>query len=122
MSSTPQDEPGPVDDTGARPTVPRHDTPAPDVHDTGVIPRTRAASTWVGLVVGIVVAVLLLVFILQNLDSVTFELFVWEFTLPAGISLLLAAIAGAVIMALAGGVRIFQIRRVAKRAGSRPAR
>ncbi len=38
--------------------------------------------------------------------------------LPAGISLLLAAIAGALIMALAGGVRIIQIRRVAKRAGS----
>ncbi|EGD25143.1 hypothetical protein HMPREF0724_10924 [Prescottella equi ATCC 33707] len=87
-------------------------------HDRHKLGRTRAATTWTGLVVGIVVAILLLIFILQNLDSVTFELFAWEFSLPAGISLLLAAIAGALIMALAGGVRIIQIRRVAKRAGS----
>lgn len=89
-------------------------------HDRHKLGRTRAATTWTGLVVGIVVAILLLIFILQNLDSVTFELFAWEFSLPAGISLLLAAIAGALIMALAGGVRIIQIRRVAKRAGAAP--
>ncbi|MFC9517164.1 lipopolysaccharide assembly LapA domain-containing protein [Nocardiaceae bacterium NPDC056970] len=87
-------------------------------HDQHKLGRTRAASTWTGLVIGIAVAILLLIFILQNLDSVTFQLFTWHFTLPAGISLLLAAIAGALIMALAGGVRIIQIRRVAKRAGT----
>ena len=54
-------------------------------------------------------------FILQNLDSVTLELFAWYFTLPLGVTLLFAAIAGAVIMALAGGVRIIQIRRAANR-------
>lgn len=72
-------------------------------------------ATWTGLVIGIVVLVLLLVFILQNLDSVTLELFGWDFTLPLGVTLLFAAIAGAVIMALAGGVRIIQIRRAANR-------
>lgn len=101
------------DTTGAHEPAPA--PPTPDVHR---LARTRAASTWTGLVIGIVVAILLLIFILQNLDSVTFEMFVWEFTLPAGISLLLAAIAGALIMALAGGVRIIQIRRIAKRASS----
>ena len=59
-------------------------------------------ATWTGLVIGIVVLVLLLVFILQNLDSVTLEMFVWEFTLPLGVTLLFAAIAGAVIMAARG--------------------
>lgn len=77
--------------------------------------HTKAAATWTGLVIGALVLVLLLVFILQNLDQVTLNVFVWEFSLPLGVSLLLAAIAGALIMALAGGVRIVQIRRVAKK-------
>ncbi|QCQ90648.1 LapA family protein [Rhodococcus sp. SGAir0479] len=121
MSETPQEYPDAVGrpaagpPSGARPAA----TPS-TAHDAAHLERTRAATTWVGLVIGIVVAILLLIFILQNLDSVTFELFAWEFTLPAGISLLLAAIAGALIMALAGGVRIIQIRRVAKRAGTLP--
>ncbi|MFD4182610.1 lipopolysaccharide assembly protein LapA domain-containing protein [Rhodococcus sp. NPDC058514] len=80
--------------------------------------HTKAAATWTGLVIGVLVLILLLVFILQNLDKVGLKLFFWEFSLPLGVSLLLAAIAGALIMALAGGVRILQIRRVAKKARS----
>ncbi|PQP20618.1 LapA family protein [Rhodococcus opacus] len=107
--------------TGPVPTDPPHPdtTPAgpehPDVARRKGITQTRVGATWTGLVIGIVVLVLLLVFILQNLDSVTLEMFVWEFTLPLGVTLLFAAIAGAVIMALAGGVRIIQIRRAANR-------
>ncbi|CAM3210554.1 lipopolysaccharide assembly protein LapA domain-containing protein [Prescottella defluvii] len=125
MTDAPSEDPGRAHEqvAGEPPTSPpaegRHETAAPTpAHDAGKLARTRAASTWTGLVIGIVVAILLLIFILQNLDSVTFQLFGWQFTLPAGISLLLAAIAGALIMALAGGVRIIQIRRVAKRAGA----
>ncbi|MGX4709946.1 lipopolysaccharide assembly protein LapA domain-containing protein [Rhodococcus sp. DMF-1] len=92
-------------------------TPDSDLRPAPEIPldRSRAASTWTGLVIGVLVLILLLVFILQNLDSVTMELFAWEFTLPLGVSLLLSAIAGALVMALAGGVRILQIKRAAKR-------
>nr|WP_258557692.1 lipopolysaccharide assembly protein LapA domain-containing protein [Rhodococcus sp. AG1013] len=125
MTDVPSEDPGRAhetvhDEPAATPSAKgRHEAAAPaPTHDAARIARTRAASTWTGLVIGIVVAILLLIFILQNLDSVTFQLFGWQFTLPAGISLLLAAIAGALIMALAGGVRIIQIRRVAKRAGA----
>ncbi|MCL2534194.1 MAG: lipopolysaccharide assembly protein LapA domain-containing protein [Nocardiaceae bacterium] len=114
MSETPQENPDAVDEPAAR----HESTTPPAPHEMGRIERTRAASAWTGLVVGLVVAVLLIIFILQNLHSVTFQLFAWHFTLPAGISLLLAAIAGALIMALVGGIRIIQIRRVAKRAGA----
>ncbi|MFF0814243.1 lipopolysaccharide assembly protein LapA domain-containing protein [Rhodococcus sp. NPDC003318] len=80
--------------------------------------HTKAAATWTGLVIGVLVLVALLVFILQNLETVTLDLFWWEFSVPLGVGLLLAAIAGALIMALAGGVRIVQIRRLAKRAAN----
>ncbi|MDT2004804.1 DUF1049 domain-containing protein [Rhodococcus opacus] len=87
----------------------------PDVARGKGIKHTRTGATWSGLVVGLVVLLVLLVFILQNLDSVTLELFAWEFTVPLGVTLLFAAIAGAVIMALVGGMRILQIRRAANR-------
>lgn len=101
-----------------------HSAPDPEaVRDTrppvGTSPdgiaHTKAAATWTGLVVGAIVLVLLLIFILQNLDAVPVSIFVWTFELPLGVSMLLAAIAGALVMALAGGVRILQIRRAAKR-------
>ncbi|MGA9872046.1 MAG: lipopolysaccharide assembly protein LapA domain-containing protein [Rhodococcus sp. (in: high G+C Gram-positive bacteria)] len=101
-----------------------HSAPDPDaVRDTRSpagkspdgIAHTRAAATWTGLVVGALVLVLLLVFILQNLDGVPVNIFVWTFNLPLGVGMLLAAIAGALVMALAGGVRILQIRRAAKK-------
>lgn len=103
----------------AEPPVPPNPVSSPEadaVRRHTSLGRTKAAATWTGLVIGILVLVLLLVFILQNLDSVTLNLFWWEFSVPLGIGLLLAAIAGALVMALAGGVRIVQIRRLAKRA------
>lgn len=101
-----------------------HSAPDPEaVRDTrppaGASPdgiaHTKAAATWTGLVVGALVLVVLLVFVLQNLDAVPVDIFVWTFELPLGVGMLLAAIAGALVMALAGGVRILQIRRAARR-------
>ncbi|SFA60414.1 Uncharacterized integral membrane protein [Rhodococcoides kroppenstedtii] len=79
------------------------------------VKHTRAAALYTGLVVGAIVLVVLMVFILQNLDSVPIHLFGWTFDLPVGIGMLLAAVAGALVMATAGGVRILQVRRAAKR-------
>ena len=134
MSSTPEDPSnapvyGPADGFGSDPQLPatddtaaveKHD-PAPPVEPTptptgaAVTDRTRAATTWVGLVIGAIVLILLLVFILQNLENVSVKILAWQLDFPLGITILLAAIAGALIMALAGGVRIVQIRRAAKR-------
>lgn len=134
MSTTPEDPSnspvyGPADGFGLDPELPKvdenkavekHDpepTPTPEPVPTGtsVTDRTRAATTWVGLVIGAIVLILLLVFILQNLESVSVKILAWQIDFPLGITILLSAIAGALIMALAGGVRIIQIRRAAKR-------
>lgn len=79
------------------------------------VKHTRAAALYTGLVVGAIILVVLMVFIIQNLDSVPIHLFGWTFDLPIGIGMLLAAVAGALVMATAGGVRILQVRRAAKR-------
>ncbi|WP_245802186.1 LapA family protein [Corynebacterium pacaense] len=73
--------------------------------------RTFAGGTWVALIVGALLLILLLVFILQNQTPVELTLFAWSFQFPAGIGFLLAAITGALIMALVGGVRMFEYRR-----------
>ncbi|MGZ4554102.1 MAG: LapA family protein [Mycobacteriaceae bacterium] len=75
---------------------------------------TRTASAWIGLVVGALILILLLVFVLQNNENTKLSILVWDFTLPLGVSMLFAAIAGALIMALAGGARILQLRKAYK--------
>lgn len=78
--------------------------------------RTRAGYTWTALVAAAIIGIVLLIFILQNLNQVRVTLFFWSFSLPLGVTILLSLIAGALVMGLAGGWRIMQLRRVAKRA------
>lgn len=77
--------------------------------------RTRTSGLWVGLTLGAVVLVLLLVFILQNLVQVPIYFFGASGQLPLGVALLLAAVAGVLIVAIPGSGRILQLRRAARR-------
>jgi uncharacterized integral membrane protein len=83
---------------------------------------TRAAALWSALIVGFVILILLLVFILQNTDPTTIHLFAWEWNLPVGVAILLAAVCGGLLTVAAGTARIIQLRRAAKKnlRGSRP--
>lgn len=76
---------------------------------------TRSAAAWTGLVVGSLVSILLLVFIVQNLSTQKVQFLAWEISLPLGVLILGAAIAGALIAAFIAGIRIFQLRRTAKK-------
>ncbi|WP_433036765.1 LapA family protein [Actinomycetospora sp. CA-053990] len=79
--------------------------------------RTRVGGAWIGLILGAVVLVFLLVFILQNLDPARVAFLGLEATLPLGIWLLFAAIAGVLLLAIPGLGRMVQWRRAAKRTG-----
>ncbi|AGF72768.1 LapA family protein [Corynebacterium halotolerans] len=81
----------------------------------GRVDGSLAGSTWAALIVGALLLILLLVFILQNQQQVELNLFAWSFQFPAGIGYLFSAIAGALIMALAGGVRMIELRRQVKK-------
>lgn len=80
------------------------------------IKHSLSARMWTGMIVGALVLIVLLVFVIQNPDSTDFQIFTWHFTMPLGVAILLAAIAGALITAVVGAVRMFQLRRAAKRA------
>ncbi|MEE3850674.1 lipopolysaccharide assembly protein LapA domain-containing protein [Gordonia sp. LSe1-13] len=80
------------------------------------VEHTRTRATFYGLVIGALITILLLVFILQNLESQRIMLIFWEVNLPLGVSLLIAAIAGALIVAFAGGLRMLQMSRAMRKA------
>ncbi|GAA1073813.1 LapA family protein [Tsukamurella spumae] len=79
------------------------------------VKHTRSAALWSGLLGGAVVLLLLLVFIVQNQQNTEINLIFWKATLPLGVSLLIAAIGGALLVGLAGALRIIQLRRAAKK-------
>ncbi len=68
-------------------------------------------NAWVALIVAALLGIVLLIFILQNSESTEVEMLFWNFSLPLGVTILLSVIAGALVMALVGGVRIVQLRR-----------
>jgi uncharacterized integral membrane protein len=82
--------------------------------------HTRTSGLWTGLILSAVVLLLLLVFILQNGAPVQITFFGFSGTLPTGVALLFAAIAGLLLVAIPGGLRILQLRRAARRGARRP--
>lgn len=85
--------------------------PAMEAKQPSGVQGSFAGGTWIALIAGALLLIVLLVFIMQNQDQVDLVLFAWNFRFPAGIGFLLAAISGALIMALVGGVRMLQLRR-----------
>ena len=81
--------------------------------------RTRVSGVWVGLILSAVVLLFLLIFILQNNDPVRISFLGASGTLPTGVALLLAAIAGVLLVAIPGTGRILQLRRAARRGAGR---
>ncbi len=70
------------------------------------------------LVVAAIVLVFLLIFVGQNSGSVQVRYLGFEGSLPLGVAMAFAAVAGALTVALLGTVRILQLRSRARRAAS----
>jgi uncharacterized integral membrane protein len=74
----------------------------------------RLGGPWTAVVIGLLALVLILVFILQNLQSVELSFLIFHGHLPVAIALLFAVILGATIVLAFGGARIMQLRMVAR--------
>jgi uncharacterized integral membrane protein len=79
--------------------------------------RTRIGGIWVAVIVAAWVLVFFLIFVLQNPTRVEVFFLGAAGTLPLGVAMLFAAIAGALVGALIGSARIIQLRRTARRRG-----
>jgi uncharacterized integral membrane protein len=103
IAETPKEEPSSLPDTEAHGPLPGER-------------RTRLSGAWTAIVIGLLALVVILVFILQNQQSVQIKFLMFEGNLPLAIALLFALILGAVIVFAFGAARILQLRMVAGRA------
>jgi len=89
-------------------------TPSPNALAT-----TRAAAAWLATAVALVLLVLLIILILQNQEVVKLHYLGFTGSLPLGMALFIAAVAGAAVVAVVGVVRLTQLRVTARRARRR---
>ncbi|MGO3087121.1 MAG: LapA family protein [Corynebacterium flavescens] len=88
-------------------------------HKAQKVQGSLAASTWVGLIVGFLLLILLIVFIMQNQQQVPMNFLKWSGEFPAGVAYLIFAVAGALLMALVGGLRMLELRRQVRKQAKR---
>jgi putative membrane protein len=69
---------------------------------------------WIGLIVAAIVLIALLIFIGENSRDVTVHFLGAHGRVPLAVALLLSAVAGLLIAAIPGTVRILQLRRSVK--------
>lgn len=79
------------------------------------LPVTKLGRIWTATVLGIIVLILLIIFIAQNQDQVTLRYFAYEGQVNLGLALFIAAIGGALVVAIAGVARVIQLRATAKK-------
>jgi uncharacterized integral membrane protein len=70
---------------------------------------------WSAVVVLVASLVLVIVFILQNLQAVAVSFLVFHGRVPLGVALLVAATLGGLIVVAAGAARVVQLRRARHR-------
>ena len=103
----PMTDPEPsAEDTSRPPPTAAHDDP---------LRGSRTSGLWAGVVVASVLMVLLIIFIAQNTRDVEVSFLVWDGTTSLAVMLLIATVAGVIITAVAGTLRIWQLRRRVKR-------
>ena len=76
---------------------------------------TRAGTIWVATGAALILLILLIIFMMQNQDGATLHFFGWSGQAPLGIAMLIAAVAGGIIVAIAGATRVTQLRRRVRR-------
>jgi lipopolysaccharide assembly protein A len=81
----------------------------------GRAPRSRTGGLWIGMILSAVVLVFLLIFVVQNTAPALINFLGWTGSLPTGVALLFAAVAGVLLVAIPGSLRILQLRRAARR-------
>ena len=91
-----------ADTAGSTPATPKSPDPLRGSATSGI---------WLAVVAFAVLLVLLAVFILQNTGSVEISFLGWTGSAPLAAMLLIASAAGALLVVMAGSLRIIQLRR-----------
>jgi lipopolysaccharide assembly protein A len=92
---------------------PRQPPPAPPRRRRSA--HTRISGLRTGLIAGVLVLIVVMIFIIQNTHAVNISFMGAHLRLSLAVALLLAALAGALMMAVAGTARITQLRQHMRR-------
>lgn len=77
--------------------------------------HSRTSGAWTAVILAAVLIVLLVIFVVQNTESVPLQ-FLWlDGNFPLAAALLIATAVGMVVVAAVGSLRILQLRRRVKR-------
>jgi uncharacterized integral membrane protein len=91
--------------------------PAPDSHQASApqVPHTRTGTAWVALVGAALLAVLLIVFLVQNTRSTEISFLWMTARTPLAVALLIAAVGSVLVTLILGTARIAQLRRLVRK-------
>jgi uncharacterized integral membrane protein len=73
------------------------------------------SAVWVATAAALLLLILLIIFVLQNSTKVEVHFLGLNGTIPLGMALLIAAVGGGVVVAIAGVARVAQLRLSARR-------
>jgi uncharacterized integral membrane protein len=94
-------------------------TPAQPVQSPAVspgrVPRTRTGTAWVALIAAALLAVLLIVFLVQNTHSTEISFLWMTASTPLAVALLIAAVGSVLVTVILGTARITQLRRLVRK-------
>jgi len=99
---------------------PTRETPTRETIRPGRDPlrRSKTSGAWLSVAGLGLVLLLLIIFILQNTQSVQVTFLGWDGHAPLAVSLLIATLAGLFLALVAGSLRIIQLRRRVRRTKS----
>ena len=114
------EQPTPPGTTGTMPPPSANGSAPPPTASAPQAPARKPAHTRIsgmrtGLIASIVILIVVMIFIIQNAHAVNISFLGAHLRLSLAVALLLAAIAGALVMAAAGTARITQLRRIMRR-------
>jgi uncharacterized integral membrane protein len=91
--------------------------PEPTVADAPAAhgPRGCPKAARTAVTIGVMIAVLLVVFIAQNTGQVEISFLAWDGDVSLAVSLLIAAVYGAAVVLQVGTIRVAQLRRAERR-------
>jgi uncharacterized integral membrane protein len=100
------------------PTSSTSPTSGPNPASTDVasgVRGTRTATLWPLVSLSVLVAVVALIFIVQNSQRTKVSFLGWDGSAPLAVLLLCATVLGALLVLLAGAARVIQLRLAARR-------
>ena len=106
-------DPTPDPTLDPEPTPPTTSAPEPEPKDP--LRGSRTSGVWLAVAALAILLILLVIFIAQNTQDVHVSYLGWDGEAPLAVTLMIAAIAGIDITAVAGSLRIIQLRRRVRR-------